>query len=158
MMITTTLKDIKAHEPCTCGWKKLLTGLDKKRADSKPLPLETILENNGLDDALWALRAVDERYHPAMRLFACYCAKYVLDIFEKEYPEDKRPRQAIDATEKFARGEGSEEDLAAARAAAWAAAWAAARAAADAAAWAAADAAARDAQESRLRKMLNEVA
>ena len=31
-----------------------------------------------------------------LREFACDCAERVLPIFEKEYPNDKRPRQAIE--------------------------------------------------------------
>ena len=80
------------------------------------------------------------------RLFACDCAERVLPIFEKEYPDDKRPREAIRVARLFARGEATAAawDAAraaawdAARAAAWAAAWAAAGDAARAAAWAAA--------------------
>jgi hypothetical protein len=81
--IKTTLAAIKDHGPCTDGWKKLLNSLDKTKADKKPLSLLTILEHNGLDDALWALRAVDG-YSKAMRLYAVFCARYVLPIFEKE--------------------------------------------------------------------------
>lgn len=75
------------------------------------------------------------------RLYAADCAARVLHLYERRYPEDHRPRRAIDATRQFARG----EIWAAARDAAWAAAWAAARDAAKdaardaarAAAWAA---------------------
>jgi hypothetical protein len=86
------------------------------------------------------------------RLFACDCADHVLGIYEKKYPEDKRPRKAIETARLFAEGKATKEELdaalAAARAAAlaaagaaWAAALAAARAAALAAAGAAWDAA-----------------
>jgi hypothetical protein len=66
----------------------------------------------------------------------------VLPIFEKKYPDDKRPRLAIEAALVFA-ADPSEKNKAAAYAAdaaAYAAVWAAAWAAADAA-YAAADAA-----------------
>ena len=122
-MLTTTLKAIKAKGPCEDGWRKLLAGLNKKHSDNKILLLETILEINGIEDAVWALRAIDEKYDNSVRLFNCFCAKYVLDIFEKKYPEDKRARKAIETAEKFAWGEASEEELVAA----WSAAWSAAR-------------------------------
>jgi hypothetical protein len=81
------------------------------------------------------------------RLFACDCAAHVLKIFEKECPNDKRPRECIAVARKFARGKATQEERAAARDAAGAAARAAARdaawAAAGDAAWAAARAAAR---------------
>ena len=79
------------------------------------------------------------------RLFACDCAERVLPIYEKDYPKDKRPRQAIEVARRYAEGKASDSELAAARAAAWAAARAAAWDAARAAAWDAARAAARDA-------------
>ena len=137
-MLTTTLTEIKAYSPCKDGWKHLFNGLGVTRANKKPLPLERILEINGLRDALWALKAV-ARYDGALRLFACYCAKYSLDIFEAAHPDDKRPRESIETAERFARGLATQEELAAARAAAGAAwdavwaAWTAARAAWDAA-------------------------
>jgi len=93
-----------------------------------------------------------------LRLLACKWAERVLPIFEKAYPDDDRPRNAIAVSRRFANGDASKEELAAAKndawavtgaaaeAAAWAAAkndaWAVAWAAAEAAAWAAAEAAA----------------
>ena len=81
------------------------------------------------------------------RKFAIACARHVLPIYEKDYPKDERPRQAIEAAEAFLNdpSKKNRERMAAAQAAAWAAARAAARDAAQAAAWAAARAAARDA-------------
>ncbi len=77
-----------------------------------------------------------------LRLFACDCAEQTLPIFERDYPEDKRPRHAIETARRFANGEATCEELAAAGAAAgaaWdaagAAAWDAARDAAWDAAW-----------------------
>jgi hypothetical protein len=35
------------------------------------------------------------------RLFACDCAEKVLYIYEAEYPDDNRPRRAIEATRKY---------------------------------------------------------
>lgn len=55
------------------------------------------------------------------RLFACDCAEHVLHIFEKKYPDDNRPRKAIETAREFAMGEATQEELAAAGDAAWAA-------------------------------------
>ena len=100
-----------------------------------------------------------------LRLFAADCAARVLPIYEREYPNDNRPRGAIIAARAYVRGKIDVEELKSARNAAWAAqdagwvawdaAWAAtwvARAAQDAAwvawaAWAAVEDAARAAQE-----------
>ena len=94
----------------------------------------------------------DER---VARLFAACSAEHVLPVFEDAFPDDARPRNAIETARRFAIGEASGGELESARAAAgaaaeaaWAAstaawaAWESARAARAAAAWAAARAAA----------------
>jgi len=43
------------------------------------------------------------------RLFAADCAEHVLDLFEEKYPNDKRPREAIQASRDFANGKISKE-------------------------------------------------
>ena len=161
----TTLKKIRSHHPCKEGWKKLLQHLGKPFEDGEPLTILTVLESNGLDDALWCLRAVDG-CEKDVRLFAVWCARQVQHLMS-----DPRSIAALEVAERFANGAATSDELATARAAAgaaaWAAAgaaaWAAARAAAGdapmAAAWAAAgDAAgdaARAAQEARLRQLLS---
>lgn len=152
----TTLNKIKSHSPCEDGWENLLNHLGKTEADDEVLELRTILESNGIDDTLWALRAVEGK-DKELRLFAADCAEMVLPIYEKQYPDDDRPRKSIQAARDYANGLISSGELAAAGAAAFAAAMAAADAAyaaagdaamgaARAAAWAAwAAGAARDA-------------
>jgi len=77
-----------------------------------------------------------------LRLFAGRVAEDVLPIYEREYPDDDRPRKAIETTRRYALAEATPEELAAARAAARDAALDAALAAArDAARDAALDAA-----------------
>ena len=98
-----------------------------------------------IDDAIWCLRVLPEEYGPKIRLFACDIAEHVLPIWEKGYPNDKRPAEAIRISSAFARGEASKEELVAASDAAWAAAvraLAEREAARAAAAWAARAAAA----------------
>jgi hypothetical protein len=185
-MTMTTLNAIRAASPCHDGWTKLLKHLGKTSADDEPLPLLTVLDSNGLDDALWVLDNTKCDPHLA-RHFGAWCAEQVLPIFEAAYPKDKRPRNAIsvakdDAATPEDRATAEAAAEAAARAAAWdarasagasagAAAWAA-RASAGAAAWAARAAAwdagaawaaawaawdaAWAAQEVQLRKMLTE--
>ena len=93
------------------------------------------------DWMLWLLaRTVVHKTDPRLRLMACDFGEAVLHLV----PEgEDRPRKAIEVARRFANGEATEEELAAARDAAWDAAWAAARAAARDAAWDAARAAAR---------------
>ena len=143
----TTLNKIRSHSPCSSGWEKLLKNLGKIKAYDKTLLLTTILESNGLDDALWCLRAVDG-HEREMRLFAVDCARSVQHLMS-----DKRSLDALDVADRYANGLATQTELDAARdaarAAAWDAAWDAAgdaaRAAARDAARAAAVAAAGDA-------------
>ena len=89
------------------------------------------------------VRRVDEWNDKNARLFAVWCAREALALFDSP---DPLSIAAVDVAERYANGEATIEELAAARAAAWAAAWAAARAAAWAAAW--------DAQNKKLCEML----
>jgi hypothetical protein len=123
-------------------------------------------------------RRVETWNEKTARLFAVWCAREALKLVETP---DPRSVTAVDVAERYANGEATVEELAAAGAAAWAAvdagyagyaAWYAARAAAKAAdwyaAWYAGDAAwyaaraagdaARDAQTKRLLEMLGEQA
>ena len=137
---TTTLAAIRAASPCEDGWRKLLGSLGKTGADDEPLDLLTVLDSNGLDDALWVLSYAmpDDRL---ARHFHAWCAEQVLHLFEAERPNDTRVRDQI---AMLRNDEADDAARAAARAAARDAAWAAG-AAAGAAAWAAARDAARDA-------------
>ena len=134
--ITTTLNAIRQHSLGEDGWEKLLKHLGKTKADDEPLKFSTILESNGLDYALWFLRVLPEEHHGKIRHLAADCAERVLHIFEIEYPEDKRPREAIQAARDFADGKITKDEMAAAASAA-AAAYASASAAAAAYAYAA---------------------
>ena len=125
----TTLNKIRAFSPCTDRWTKLLKNLGKTKPDDEPLKITTILDSNGLDDALWSLRAVDG-HQREMRLYAADCARSVQYLMT-----DPRSIAAIDVAEHHADGLATDKELAAAWAAAWAAARAAARAAAGDAAW-----------------------
>jgi hypothetical protein len=153
-MLNTTFS--KCHEAGACpeGYRKLakaLGGVDKYGKDT-PIPLSKIVESNGLLDAIWTLRCTLEPSENIQIEFACRCAEHVLHFYEDKYPDDKRPREAIEAARAYAEGRGSAAEAAeAAEAAAWAA-WAAEAAeatwaAAEAAAWAARAAEAAEAAE-----------
>ena len=91
---TTTLAAIRAASPCEDGWRKLLGALGKTSADDEPLDLLTVLDSNGLDDALWVLSYAmpDDRL---ARHFQAWCAEQVLHLFEAERPDDARVRDQI---------------------------------------------------------------
>jgi len=131
----TTLNKIRAHSPCKEGWGQLLKHLEKTKADDEPLLITTILDSNGLDDALWCMRAVDGR-DKEIRLYAVWCIRQVQHLVQ-----DPRSLAALDVAERFANSEATEEELAEARDAARDAAWDAAGNATRGAAWAAGSAA-----------------
>lgn len=74
------------------------------------IPLETVFYDYGFEDAVSYLRNV-KGHDKTLRLYACYCVKLVLPIFEKQYPDDNRPRQAIETAERFALGLATEMEI-----------------------------------------------
>ena len=142
----TTLNRIRAHWPCKDGWTKLLAALGKTKADDEPLPIVTILDSNGLGDALWCLRAVDG-HDREIRLYAVWCARQVQYLMT-----DARSIEALNISERFANGLATIEELRSAESAAWSAAESARSA--RSAAWSA-ESAARSAQEKHLREICN---
>jgi hypothetical protein len=165
---TFTIDDIRRLEPCYDPDRYLPedwsgTALDILAVEECPA-----------EDRLWVVLHdgwIDDR---TMRLFAVWCARQALGLFDNP---DPRSVAVCDVAERYANGLATDEELAAARAAAraaasavardaaWAAAWAAVRdaawaaasAAIRAAASAAASAAAWAAQVEQLRAMLTEV-
>ena len=118
--MNTTLNLIRADGLCAPGWAKLLAHLGKTKADDEPLSIVTILDTNGLHDALWCLRAV-KGHDREIRLYAVWCARQVQHLMT-----DPRSLAALDAAERHATGDATDAELAAARDAAGAAAGAAA--------------------------------
>jgi len=147
-MLTTTFALLHAADACTSRYRHLCEALGGVTAWGRdtPIPLVRILETNGLNDALWALRAVPKGEVLARdrlaRLLACDYAERALPVWAAAYPDDLRPREAIAVARRFAAGQATREELAAA-----------AQAAADAAT-AAADADERAWQAARFREVL----
>ena len=123
-MMQTTLRKIRAADPCgmrledpkSVGYLKLRHHLGY--GDDTPIDIATILDSNGLDYALWCLRAVDGHARE-MLLYAVWCARQVPSLMD-----DQRSVTTFDVAERNANGAASNDELAAARAgaeAAWAA-------------------------------------
>jgi hypothetical protein len=143
-----TLKQLRQHGACIEGYNKLVCALKGvpfnegretyiRYKHDAPIPLAYIAESNGLNDALWCLRCDKEAWARDSRLFAVWCARQVQHLIT-----DHRSIDALDVAERFANGQATVNELAAAKDAAWDAAWDAARFAVGAAAWAAASSAA----------------
>ena len=97
------------------------------------LLVEVLIKEKRLQWANWLLPRIMNKIQCVK--YAVFAAEQVIDIFEKKCPDDKRPREAIEAAKRWL-GDPSDKNKAAA------AAYAAAAAAAYADAYAAADAAA----------------
>ena len=136
-MLTTTfrllrkaLRKARACSDCYKHLAKAMGGVRRYGPDT-PISLVKVLEVNGLYDALWCLRAVPEEQEKERdrlsRLLACDYAEgkdgRVLAIYEKKFPDDKRPRTCIEVSRRYAEGQATDEELASARTAAWAAGW-----------------------------------
>jgi len=171
---SVTLSQLRKAGACVSGYNRLvcaLKGVEYKERETyirfshkEIIPIAFIVESNGIEDALWSTKCLSGCDRD-LRLFSVWCARQVQNLME-----DQRSIYALDVAERFANGNATEIELAAARdaarAAAWDAAWDAARAAAwdaarDAAraaawdaAWDAARAAAWDAQKVRFVQML----
>ena len=143
-MLNTTFAKLHEHGACPEGYQKLarsLGGVNKYGKDTL-IPLDKIIESNGLQDTIWTLRATTESSENLIIEFACQCAEHVLHFYTDKYPDDKRPQLAIEAARVCITDKSEAAwDAAGAAWAAARAAWAAARAAAWAAARAAGDAA-----------------
>ena len=73
-MLKTSLNKIRDNHPCKDSWEKLLKYLGKTKADDDELSILTILDSNGIEDAIWCLRAVDG-HDDEINAFARFCAK-----------------------------------------------------------------------------------
>ena len=141
-----TEKWLKEQSACTEGTQWFLA---QKETDSVKV-LRSLIKEGKLDWAHWTICRVFNRKQKIR--YAIYAAEQVIDLYEKEYPDDKRPRNAIESAKAVLKSDtavtraatrAAAGDARAAAEAAWAAAeaaWAAAEAA-WAAAWDAGDAA-----------------
>ena len=114
-----TLKSLREAGACYEGYNKvvrMLQGIDFtdvcmakgkyiNYSHSDEISLIDICNNNGLDDALWALRCVPDVDRDA-RMFAVWCARQVEHLME-----DQRSKDALDVAERCANGQATEEEL-----------------------------------------------
>ena len=70
--------------------------------------LKTAIKINELDWANWLIiRCMVYKQYVS---YAVYAAKQVIDIYEKKYPNDKRPREAIEAAKKCIKNPSKENN------------------------------------------------
>jgi len=58
-----------------------------------------LMENNRFSDANWLITKLFDKMQSVK--YAIFAAEQVLDIYEKKYPDDARPRLAIETAKKY---------------------------------------------------------
>jgi hypothetical protein len=139
-MKKVTIEDVMSWYPCSIYPRERIKKLMGRK---KYVTLDDIWKAK-LDckrDYLWLVFREEFITEHNLHKIAIYTAKLVLPLFEKEHPNDKRLRQAIEAKKKWLRGEISDGKLRIARYAVAnavrAVAWTTEKEAAKDAAWAA---------------------
>jgi hypothetical protein len=114
-MKTITKKWLVEKNACQDGFEWFV----EQNKEFEPVPLLYLLiKKNQLDWANWLIvRVMDYSQYVS---YAVYAAELVIDIFEKQYPDDKRPRTAIEAAKKCIENPNEENKKEAANAS-WAA-------------------------------------
>lgn len=146
MTLGLTYAELKALRPCAERLATIRKMMGGARKWTSPVTAAQARKRGAtLDDIMWAASMVARSnldVERRLRLWLADCVAHVLHIYERKYPADDRPREAIITSRAFARGEinAAARDAAcdAARDAAWdaemdTAAWNAARAASGAA-------------------------
>lgn len=101
-MKTIDKEFLKSLKPCASRWENYL----EHHADFSGTLAEFLsLDHLTIEDKLWVALRPEVIPVPVLQEYACRCAEHVLPIFEKQFPEDKRPREAIEVARKVSRGE-----------------------------------------------------
>ncbi len=139
MITTINAEKLRGLGACDPGYEMFIA-----EHGEETVALSQALESNGTADLFWLLGRLDlsNSQKEDLHLLACDYAESALCYFESEFPDDKRPRNAVEAKRKWVRGEITDAAYAAAYAASRTAAAAAQSQAAAYAAYAAAYAAA----------------
>ena len=82
-----------------------------KCINDKRITLKNLFDNLPVKDFTWFLVRKCDLTLKQKRQFALHCAKQVLPIFEKKYPEDKKVRECIEATQLYVDGKITREEL-----------------------------------------------
>lgn len=104
-MIYTTYNQACKYNACEralVAWDKHVGGIKKFGANTQ-IPLTDILDVLGIDDCLWAFSAVQDKEVADIiaTKFLTAIVDRTLIYFESEYPEDNRPRQAIEVLRAY---------------------------------------------------------
>lgn len=123
------MKAVKDIEPCVRGYhvferKDILTWVNATLYECEVRGKTIDHGDKIVAESCRLIRPVPGYNERTLYLFACRVAENVLSLFEAQYPDDDRPRIAIETARRYADGQATDDELAAA--------WDAARAAAGA--------------------------
>jgi hypothetical protein len=106
-----TKRNLKKLGACSDGTEYALANL--KNLDG-PEAIKKLIKNDKLDWANWGITRLLDKTGSVK--YAIYAAKQVIKIYEDKYPNDKRPREAIKAADKYIKSPTKENANAAANA------------------------------------------
>ena len=100
MRKTITKKWLQDHWACSEAINQFPT-LNKKRVEVATL-IKMAVRNNNKEHLEWANWLISRAMTKKERIkYSIYAAKLILKNFESKHPEDKRPRKAIEAAQKY---------------------------------------------------------
>ena len=117
--MTLTTKKLIKMDACQSGKDWFLCYSKTGSADADTT-IRELIKQNKLDWANWTIGRLlnnDDKLR-----YAIFAAREVLSLYENEYPNDLRPRKAIEASEKYLKGKTAAAAAYAAANAAYAAA------------------------------------
>jgi len=115
MAAVTTLNEIrKCLKYPDAADKRMLRKLKNGRSGDEPLPIVTIVENHGVENALRCMKAV-KGYDKILRQFPVACARDVQHMMTSD-----QSINALNVADLYAKGEKTDRELGDAEQAAWA--------------------------------------
>jgi hypothetical protein len=111
-----TKESLAKHHPCADGYAWYLTNGEPKTVQNTVEKLITSKNANRLSWSNWLLSRVLS--HDKKIQYAIFAAEQVLEIFEKKYPSDQRPRRAIKAAKHYLKNRSASDAASAAASAA----------------------------------------
>ncbi len=90
-----TIKKLKSFDPCSDGFEWFV----EKKIDNLRDFISLCKKDAHLDWANWLIVRLMNKKQRVM--YSVYSARSVLENFEKKYPDDDRPRKAIEAAEAY---------------------------------------------------------
>ncbi len=108
MKTIINLKMMQEKDACDDATNKIRT-----LVGDNDISLVRALDATDIQDAFWWFRRNELTSDQArdLRLLACDYAEHVVHIFEDKYPDDNRPRTAIEVARLYANGQATKEEL-----------------------------------------------